>query len=95
MKNKSPQKNTGFKSALYMGIFLILILAGIISMIAVNIYRYVDSKRPDSEIIQDPSYGRDTIYLPSSAKEIIVHDTIWRNKPIDKVKVETVKKDSL
>lgn len=95
MKNKSPQKNTGFKSALYMGILFILILAGIISMIAVNVYRYVDSKGSDSEIVQESSYGRDTIYLPSPAKEIIVHDTVWRTRPINKVRVETVKNDSL
>ena len=95
MKNKSPQKNTGFKSAFYMGIFIIIILAGFISMIAVNVYRYVAPYGENSEIVQDNSYGRDTIYLPSPAKEIIVHDTIWRTRPANKVRIDVIKKDSL
>lgn len=94
MRNKSPQKNTGFKSSLYMGIFIILILAGFISMIAVNVYRYVAPYEENSEIVQDHNYERDTIYLPSPSKEIIVHDTVWRTRPINKVKLQEVK-DSL
>lgn len=95
MKNKSPQKNPGFKSAFYMGIFIIIILAGIISMIAVNVYRYVDSRGSNSEIVQDNSYGIDTIYLPSPAKEIIVHDTVWRTRPANKIRIDVIKRDSL
>jgi hypothetical protein len=94
MKNKSPQKNTGFKSAFYMGIFIILILAGIISMVAVNVYRYVDSKGSNSEVDQENSYVRDTVYLPSPPKEIRIHDTVWRTRPINKVRTNE-SKDSL
>lgn len=95
MKNKSSQKNTGFKSAFYMGIFIIVILAGIISMIAINVYRYVDSRGSNSEVVQDNAYGRDTIYLPSPAKEIIVHDTVWRTRPANKVRIDIIKRDTI
>jgi hypothetical protein len=94
MKNKTPQKNTGFKNSLYLGIFIIIILAGFISMVAVNIYRYVAPYEENSEVVQDYTYERDTIYLPSPPKEIIVHDTIWRTRTINKVKAQEVK-DSL
>ena len=94
MKNKTPQRNTGFKNSLYLGIFIIIILAGFISMVAVNIYRYVAPYDENSEVVQDYNYGRDTIYLPSPSKEIIVHDTIWRTRPVNKVKSQEVK-DSL
>jgi hypothetical protein len=94
MKNKTPQKNTGFKNSLYLGIFIIIILAGFISMVAVNIYRYVAPYEENSEVVQDYNYERDTIYLPSPSKEIIVHDTVWRTRPVNKIKVQEVK-DSL
>ena len=94
MKNKTPQRNTGFRNSLYLGIFIIIILAGFISMIAVNIYRYVSPYEENSEVVQDYNYGRDTIYLPSPSKEIIVHDTVWRTRPVNKVKAQEVK-DSL
>lgn len=94
MKNKTPQKNTGFKNSLYLGIFIIIILAGFISMIAVNVYRYVAPYKSDSNVSQEETYVRDTIYLPSPPKEIIVHDTVWRTRPINKVKPQEVK-DSL
>jgi hypothetical protein len=94
MKNKTPQRNTGFKNSLYLGIFIIIILAGFISMIAVNIYRYVSPYEENSEVVQDYNYGRDTIYLPSPSKEIIVHDTIWRTRPVNKIKTQEIK-DSL
>jgi hypothetical protein len=77
-----------------LGIFIIIILAGFISMIAVNIYRYVSPYEENSEVVQDYNYGRDTIYLPSPSKEIIVHDTVWRTRPVNKIKVQEVK-DSL
>jgi hypothetical protein len=94
MKNKTPQKNTGFKNSLYLGIFIIIILAAAISMIAVNVYRYVAPYKSDSNVSQEETYVRDTIYLPSPSKEIIVHDTVWRTRPINKVKPQEVK-DSL
>jgi cytochrome c-type biogenesis protein CcmE len=94
MKNKTPQKNTGFKNSLYLGIFIIIILAAAISMVAVNIYRYIDPYKPKSEIVQEEEQTRDTIYLPSPPKEIRIHDTIWRTRPVNKVKAEEVK-DSL
>jgi hypothetical protein len=94
MKNKTPQRNTGFRNSLYLGIFIIIILAGFISMIAVNIYRYVSPYEENSEVVQDYNYGRDTIYLPSPSKEIIVHDTIWRTRPVNKIKTQEIK-DSL
>lgn len=94
MKNKTPKRNTGFRNALYLGIFIILILAATISMIAVNVYRYVDSSRSKSETGKEETYVRDTVYLPSPPEKIIVHDTVWRNRPINKVKVQEVK-DSL
>ena len=94
MKNKTPQRNTGFKNSLYLGIFIIVLLAAAISMVVVNVYRYIDPYNSDSNVSQEETYVRDTIYLPSPAKEIIVHDTVWRTRPINKVKPQEVK-DSL
>jgi hypothetical protein len=41
MKNKTPQKNPGFRNSFYLGIFIIILLAASVSMIAINVYRYV------------------------------------------------------
>jgi len=91
MKNKTPQRNTGFRNSLYLGIFIIIVLAGFISMIAVNIYRYIDPYKEKSEMVQEEEQTRDTVYLPSPTKKIIIHDTVWRTRPVNRVKAQEVK----
>ena len=92
MRNKTPQRNTGFRNSLYWGIFTIFFLSAIISMFAVNIFRSVDPYKSDPEMVQEEAYVNDTVYLPSPPK--IIHDTVWRTRPINRVKPQEVK-DSL
>ena len=94
MKNKTPKRNTGFKNSLYAGIFIIIILTAAISMVVINVYRYLDSRKSDPNVSLEETYVRDTIYLPSPSEKIIVHDTVWRTRPINKVKPQEIK-DSL
>ncbi len=95
MKNKTPQKNPGFRNSFYLGIFIIALLAASVSMIAINVYRYVAPYGSNPETITEVSHRIDTIYLPSPPKEIRIHDTIWRTRPVSKVSVEVTKKDTL
>jgi hypothetical protein len=95
MKNKTPQKNPGFRNSFYLGIFIIILLAASISMIAINVYRYVAPYGSNSEIITETSHRIDTVYISSPPKEIRIHDTVWRTRPVSKVSVEVAKKDTL
>lgn len=94
MKNKTPKRNTGFRNSLYLGIFVIVILAATVSMIAVNVYRYFDPYGPKLETGKEEIYSRDTIYITSPPEKIVVHDTVWRTRPANKIKVQEVN-DSL
>lgn len=68
------KKYNSFKTSFYLGLVIILLLTMILSLITINVYNYVSPKfKRDKD--------NDTIIETPKIQQIIIHDTIFIEKP--------------
>ena len=99
-------KNNSFRNTFYLGLIIVLVLSGLITLISINIYRSFNginsSKiKKDSSVVELPlekEIVHDTIYLEKTpvASSIKPIDTPKQKKEIKVLeKTDTTRKDSV
>lgn len=75
-------RNNSFRRTFYLGLLILLLLSGLLTLIGINVYNSFSTKRNNTNV-------EDTM-VSDSNQSIHIHDTIYLDKPIIKDTVKVI-----